>query len=761
MDINEANTKIKELRKIILYHNKLYYDKGIQEVSDSDYDSLMIELRTLEKEYPSLFDETSPTNIVGGTPLKKFTNVQHQVKMLSIEDIHELKDDEIKLNGAIAEQNLIEWYNKLENTLKESDFSLTVEPKIDGVAVTVLYEDGKIKYAATRGDGATGDNITQNILTIDSVPSKLEKINNGILELRGEAFISNDDFESLNKQREDRGVQKFINPRNAAAGTLKQLDPNIVSERPLKLIFHSFGIINPEPFLDIISFRQKLKDLSLPFDKWFRVAKNKNQVIQAVKDLDVERHTFSYGTDGAVIKVNEITHHEKLGNTSKFPKWACAFKYRPEQGQTTLKSVTIQVGRTGVLTPVAELIPIFISGTTVSRATLHNDDEILRKDIRIGDTVVVEKSGEIIPAIVKVNLDERPESTTPFNIFDHLNGKCPSCEGPIVKEEGFTSWKCVNISCPDQLTASLIHFSGRKMLDLDGLGSRVAEKLVTDKLVKNPIDLFELSYNTLSDLELSPAKLDSGRTSKPRRFGEKKSEKIINSLNKAKELPLSRWLFAIGINNVGESAANECSRLHNSFSEIINSKIISLIINRWNLENWLKLNTLKRIKSESSVESLDEKINLYNSKKQEIQSINRTLETYKISHELGGVTCKSLFDFFNSDNGQLILNKLKALNINPKSKNYNPNPKTDTYNSSPIIDTQWVITGTLSKSRDVFKSYIENLGGKVMSSISKKTDYLLAGENAGSKLSKATNLNVTILDEKNFLSLIKKTTEAG
>lgn len=759
MDVNEANTKIKELRKTILYHNKLYYDKGTQEISDSDYDSLMVELRTLEKGNPSLFDEASPTNIVGGTPLKEFTHVQHQVKMLSIEDVHELKDEEIKLKGVTAEQNLSEWYNKLKNTLYESDFSLTVEPKIDGVAVTVLYENGKIKYAATRGDGATGDNITQNILTIDSVPSSLKKINNGILELRGEAFISNDDFESLNKQRENSGEQKFINPRNAAAGTLKQLDPKIVAERPLKLIFHSFGRIDPDPFADIISFRQKLKDLRLTFDKWFRVTKDKTELIQAVKDLDVERHTFSYATDGAVIKVNEVTHHQQLGNTSKFPKWACAYKYRPEQGQTNLKSVTVQVGRTGVLTPVAELKPIFISGTTVSRATLHNEDEILRKDIRIGDTVVVEKSGEIIPAIVKVNLAERPESTTPFNIFDHLNGKCPSCGKPIVKEEGFTSWKCINISCPDQLTASLIHFSGRKMLDLDGLGSRVAEKLVTDQLVKHPIDLFELSINSFSDLELSPAKLDNDRISKPRRFGEKKSHKIINSLNKANKLPLSRWLFALGINNVGESAANECSRLHNSFLEIINSKIIRLIINKWNLENWLKLNTLKSIKLESSVTGVDEKIRLYNRKKQQILSINKALETYKISHELGGVACKSLLDFFNSDNGQLILNKLKILNINPKSNNYNPSPKTDTFNLSPIVNTHWVITGTLSESRDVFKSNIEKLGGKVMSSISKKTDYLLAGENAGSKLSKATALNVNILDEKAFLSLIKKTAD--
>jgi DNA ligase (NAD+) len=697
--------------------------------------------------------------VVGGSPLKEFAHIEHTVKMLSIEDIHELKDDEINSKGIAAENNLSEWFTKLSNSIGQSNFSVAVEPKIDGVAVTVLYENGKIKYAATRGDGSTGDDITQNILTIDSVPSKLNKLHEGFLELRGEVFISNDDFEKLNIQRENNGEPKFINPRNATAGTLKQLDPKIVAQRPLKVIFHSFGQIYPDHFLDIISFKEKLKDLALPYDKWFRFTQNESELIQAVKDLNVERHNFPYGTDGAVIKVNEIKYHKKLGSTSRFPKWACAYKYRPEQGQTKLESVTVQVGRTGVLTPVAELKPIFISGTTVSRATLHNNDEIERKDIRIGDTVVVEKSGEIIPAVVKVNLTERPKSTTPFNIYEHLNGKCPSCESTIVKVEGYASWKCTNISCPDQLISSLTHFSGRKMLDLDGLGLRVAEKLVTDQIITNPIDLFDLNINTLSNLELSPATLVSGRTSKPRRFGEKKSEKLISSLNEAKKLPLSRWIFALGINNVGESAANECARLHNNFSEIINSQIINLIIARWNIENWLKLNTLKKIKSESTADSLDDKIKLHSNNKQELTSINKTLDKYQVSQELGGVACKSIFEFINSDNGKSILDRLKTLKINPRSNNYNPRPTTNILNSSPISGSQWVITGTLSKPRETFKNEIEKLGGKVINSISKKTDYLLAGEKAGSKLSKASDLNVKILDETEFINLIKSSIE--
>ena len=754
MNTNEANLKINELRKLILYHNKLYYDKGTQEINDSEYDELMIELRMLENMYPSLGDDTSPSKIVGGSPLKEFSQVVHPVKMLSIEDIHELKEEEINLKGLNPEGNLTEWYHKLISSIDDRDFSLTVEPKIDGVAVTILYENGTIQYAATRGDGSTGDDITQNILTIESIPSEIKNLNEGKVELRGEVYMANKDFERLNESREKNGETKFINPRNATAGTLKQLDPNIVSKRPLKLIFHSFGLVENNKFSKLQDFRQFLIESKLPFDSWYRVIKDEKSLTKSIRELNHDRHTFPYATDGAVIKVNETKHHDRLGQTSRFPKWACAYKYKPEQGQTKLNAITIQVGRTGVLTPVAELEPIFISGTTVSRATLHNDDEIRRKDIRIGDTVIIEKSGEIIPAIIKVNKEKRPSDTKPFNIYDFLGGICPSCDSKIVKEDGFISWKCTNGSCPALLATSLTHFAGRKMLDLDGLGSSLAETLVTDKIIKHPLELFELDEEKLANLQLSPANLAGGQISKPRRFGEKKAKKLIQSLNRAKEFPLNKWLFAMGIHNFGESAAYECSRLHKNLSEIINSKLIEKIIQRWNIEEWIKSNSLKKIKSIKEETNREKNITTYNSNKQKVDDINKILGPYNIASELGGVACKSLIAFFNSVDGKFTLEKLDRHNIEPKSDNYNPINSQDESNDKKLHGSSWVITGTLTKPREHYKKTIEALGGKVVNSVSKNTNYLLAGNKAGSKLNKAENLNVNILSEASFFDLI-------
>ena len=754
MNTNEANLKINELRKLLLYHNKLYYDKGTQEINDSEYDELMIELRMLENMYPSLVDDKSPSKMVGGSPLKEFSQVVHPVKMLSIEDIHELKEEESNSKGLSPENNLTEWYHKLISSINDPKFSLTVEPKIDGVAVTILYENGSIKYAATRGDGSTGDDITQNILTIESIPSEIKNLNKGKVELRGEVFMENKDFEMLNESREKNGESKFINPRNATAGTLKQLDPNIVSNRPLKLIFHSFGLIENNNFSKLQDFRQFLIQSKLPFDNWYRVIKDEKNLIKSIRELNHDRHTFPYATDGAVIKVNESKYHDHLGQTSRFPKWVCAYKYKPEQGQTKLNAVTIQVGRTGVLTPVAELEPIFISGTTVSRATLHNDDEIRRKDIRIGDTVIIEKSGEIIPAIIKVNKEKRPSETHPFNIFDFLGGICPSCDSKIVKEEGFTSWKCTNVSCPALLATSLTHFAGRKMLDLDGLGSSLAETLVTNKIIKHPLELFELDEEKLANLELAPANLASGQISKPRRFGEKKAKKLIQSLIRAKELPLSKWLFAMGIHNFGESAANECSRLHKDLPEIINSQLIAKTIERWEIEEWLKSNSLKKIKSINNDSNREKNIATYNDNKQKIAEINKFLEPYNIASELGGVACKSLISFFNSINGQSTLEKFDKHKIEPKSDNYNPINSLVVSDDKKLHGSSWVITGTLTKPREHYKKTIEELGGKVVNSVSKNTNYLLAGNKAGSKLSKAEKLNVNILNEEDFLILL-------
>jgi DNA ligase (NAD+) len=754
MDIKKAKARVTQLQKELTYHNQLYYNDGTQAISDGDYDSLMNELKGIEELYPSLITDDSPSQRVGGTPLKEFKQISHPVRMLSIEDIHELKEEEIIDTDTTAENNLIEWHKKTLKTLPSDQELFTVEPKIDGVAVSIMYENSKLQYAATRGDGETGDDITQNILTIRTIPTSLPNNAPSTFEIRGEVFMPNKAFEELNQIRSEEGKTKFINPRNATAGTLKQLDPYVVSKRPIEVIFHSFGLIGGYDLKTIEQYRQFLMELNLPVDKWFRIIQSSAQLKAAVLELDSDRHTFPYGTDGAVIKVNQIKSHESLGSTSKFPRWACAYKYRPEQGQTILNGVTIQVGRTGVLTPVAELDPIFISGTTVSRATLHNQDEIDRKDIHIGDTVMIEKSGEIIPAVIKVNLDKRPQNTIRFDLYAHVNGKCPSCNSAIFKEDGFTAWKCNSPNCPDQIMAKIKHFGGRRMLDLEGLGISVAEKLVTSELVKNPLDLFDLKAEQLAEMQLEPAKLNSGAKSKPRRFGEKKALKLTGSIQTAKDLPLARWLHALGIPNLGESASKECARTHRTFDEILNSSILELISERWEKENWVKNNPVKsKITTKNNASGIDRSEQSKQFKNRIIE-INESLEDYKISSELGGVACRSLITYLNSETGKSSLNKLKCLNVSPISTNYAPIPSLQKTENLPLSGTTWVITGTLSESRAHFKNLIETNGGNVTGSISKKTNYLLAGQNPGSKIDKANKLRIEVITEYKLNDLI-------
>ena len=756
MDIKKATARVNQLQKELNYHNQLYYNDGTQAISDSDFDSLMQELKGIEELHPSLITDDSPTQRVGGAPLEEFKQINHQVRMLSIEDIHELKEEQIIDTNSTAEYNLIEWHKKTLKALPSNQESFTVEPKIDGVAVSIMFENCKLQYAATRGDGGTGDDITQNILTIKSIPTTLPDNAPRTFEIRGEVFMPNKAFEKLNEIRHKEGKAKFINPRNATAGTLKQLDPSIVAKRPIEVIFHSFGSIDGYDLKTIQQYRNLLIELNLPVDKWFRIIQSSDQLKDAVLELDSKRHTFPYGTDGAVIKVNQIESHTSLGTTSKFPKWACAYKYRPEQGQTILNEVTIQVGRTGVLTPVAELEPIFISGTTVSRATLHNQDEIERKDIRIGDTVMIEKSGEIIPAVIKVNLEKRPHHTKPFNLFTHIKGKCPSCNSVISKEEGFAAWRCNSPKCPDQIVAKLKHFGGRKMLDLEGLGASVAEKLVNSGFVETTLDLFDLTTDQIAEMELDPAKLNSGSKSKPRKFGEKKALKLTQSVQRAKNLPLSRWIYALGIPNLGESASNECARTHRSFDELSNSSILELISEKWDKENWIKNNPVKsKTISKDSTPSIDRNEQSKEFKNR-IKEINAILEDYKISSELGGVACKSLISYLNSESGKLSLDKLRRLNVNPESTNYAPFPRLQKVDDLPLSQTTWVITGTLSDSRDYFKSLIETNGGNVTGSISKKTNYLLAGQNPGSKIDKANKLGVQIITEDEINGLISR-----
>ena len=726
---SDPEKRILELSQQLEHHNTLYYQDAEPEISDAEYDALMNELKKLEAAHPSLAKADSPTQRVGGAPLKDFQQIKHLVPMLSIEDIHELKNEELEAlqdPNASKMQNLRDWYQRLAKNLGVDHVALTVEPKIDGVAVSAVYRDGVLDYAVTRGDGTTGDDISQNIRTIKSIPLRLPGGAPALFEVRGEVFMPNEAFAKLNEQRDEAGEPAFVNPRNATAGTLKQLDSKLVAARPLDCIFHSYGQVDDAPYTSTSEFQQTLRDYQLKSTPWFEEVDNVDDLLAAIAKLDEDRHHFAYATDGAVIKVSKLSTHQQLGATTKHPKWACAYKFLPEQKETLLRDITIQVGRTGVLTPVAELEPVFVSGTTVSRATLHNQDEIDRKDVRIGDTVIIEKAGEIIPAVVKVITAKRPAQSQPFNLYQYVNGQCPSCSGPIEQEEGFVAWRCLNFACPAQAVTRIKHFASRKALDIDGLGTAVAEKLVETQKVRTTLDLFDLEPDSLADLLLDPAQLEAG-TSKPRRLGEKKAALITDSLNDSKQSPLSRWIFAMGIPQIGESAAREIARLHRSLGEVASSSILKDLAE---LPDFEELTVSKRKKEN-----------------------HPRLAQYQIESELGPVAAQHIVTFFNSLAGQHVLDKLEALGINPDSDNYDPEKSAAQSLDSPIAGKTFVITGTLTRPRPEFKQLIEAAGGKVSGSISKNTDFLLAGEKAGSKRSKAESLGVSILSEDELIAM--------
>lgn len=768
--------RIAELRDQLHRHNRLYYNEAAPEISDAAYDQLFHELKELEEAHPEMDDPNSPTKRVGGAPLSHFSQIEHLVPMLSIEDVHELKDSEIELPNHgdglglfsspteipenAAAGRLADWFTKLEKNVA-SGTELTIEPKIDGVAVSILYREHQLVYAATRGDGTTGDDITANIRTISSIPLTLPPEAPLLLEVRGEVFMNDLDFAKLNEQRDEAGEAAFVNSRNATAGTLKQLDPKLVAARPLDCIFHSFGSVEPRPFNTMKEFHSVLAGYGFRVTRWLEEAASKDELLEAVAKLNSDRHDFPFATDGAVVKVNNIALHAELGATSRHPRWACAYKFLPEQKETIIKAITIQVGRTGVLTPVAELAPVFVSRTTVSRATLHNEEEIHRKDIRIGDTVVVEKAGEIIPAIERVVLEKRLPNSRPFSLPEHVNYRCPSCHGPIEKPVGFVAWRCGNFACPAQAVTSIKHFGGRKALDLDGLGEAVAQKLVETGLAPTPLDLFDLSLDDLASLMLDPAKSAEGEaTSKERRFGEKRAQTLLDALDKARsKMPLNRWLFAMGIPHIGESTSKELSRLHENLTALTESAILPVIAKAAELEEEQK-QISPRNKSNPPADDAEKaaRQEQYDILKKEIAELRDSISKLNVTPDLGPVAAQSFLSYFSSEAGQFVLQRLSELEINPESSNYAPTgPElTGEAANSPFIGKNFVITGTLSESRDYFKDLIEGRGGKVSGSVSKNTDFLLAGEKAGSKLAKAETLGVAILNEESFSTMLEQ-----
>src|SRR5438093_4651129 len=471
MERKEAERNIAQLREEIRKHDRLYYEEAAPTISDHEYDRLYKELADLETQFPDLLTPDSPTQRVGGKPLLAFEQVRHLIPMLSLDNTY-------------SEAEVASFYARITRLLPDEKIPVVIEPKVDGVAVSLIYENGRLRHAATRGDGAVGDDITQNIKTIRSIPERLRGARPSVFEVRGEVYMDRKGFEKLNDERKKQGLPLFANPRNAAAGSLKQLDPAIVAKRPLGIVFYGTGAnedVDVDRHSEVFPLLQKL-GLSMT-ERWW-VAESLEEILDAIHQLDGIRHNFAYQTDGAVVKVNSFAQRERLGLTAKSPRWAIAYKYAAERVQTRLKDIVIQVGRTGILTPVAVLEPVLVSGSTVGRATLHNEDEIKRNDIRIGDTVVIEKAGEVISTAVEVVKSKRPRDAKPFDFAAHVHGKCPVCGSLIQRDPQFVAWRCENLQCPAQTTRRVEFFAARGALDIESVGGIVADKLVERGLVR-------------------------------------------------------------------------------------------------------------------------------------------------------------------------------------------------------------------------------------------------------------------------------------
>ena len=716
MERKEAGRKIPQLRKEIRRHDRLYYEEAAPIISDHEYDRLYKELADLETQFPDLLTPDSPTQRVGGRPLQAFEQVSHLIPMLSLDNTY-------------SEAEVKNFYARMQRLLPDEKIPVVIEPKVDGVAVSLIYENGKLRQAATRGDGNVGDNITQNIRTIRSVPERLRDNAPKLLEVRGEVYMDRKGFEKLNDEREKEGLALFANPRNAAAGSLKQLDPSIVAKRPLGIVLYGTGATERVDINLHSKIFPLLKKLGLPVTERWWMAQSVAEILDAIHELDAIRHKFAYQTDGAVIKVDSFSQRDRLGFTAKSPRWAIAYKYAAERVQTRLNDIVIQVGRTGILTPVAMLEPVFVSGSTVGRATLHNEDEIKRKDIRIGDTVVIEKAGEVIPAVVEVVKSKRPRDSKPFDFSKHIHGKCPVCGGPIRRDPEFVAWRCENLHCPAQTTRRVEFFAARGALDIESVGGIVADKLVERGLVKEPLDLFELKIEAV-------AKLNLGTEEAPRVFGEKNATKAMNAIERARTLPLSRWLYALAIPDVGKTTATQLTRFHDTIQDVADSQLLRDILEYHQ----------RREHKESAKEIAERLIKSGFGKPSKSKA-----EKDGIVTEVGPAVAQSVLDFFASATGKKILRRMKELGIEPKSEKVSAKKAA----ALALAGKTFVLTGTLpSMTREEATEKIEALGGHVTGSVSKKTDYVLAGAEPGSKFDKAKELGVKIIDEAEFRKIL-------
>src|SRR5205809_1216091 len=791
MTFAQAKARHTELADEIDRHDHAYYVEGRQLITDREYDQLFGELQKLEKDFPKLVNPESPTQRVDGAPSQKFARVKHLVPMLSLDKVAAAEHptsaeepDREKRNRAQDENTLAElraFDTTIRKHLGRDKIQYVMEPKVDGVSISVHYRHGKLALGVTRGDGAEGDDITANLKTVRSIPLELKTKNRlALIEVRGEAYMATKDFEAINAKLAAAGEKPFPNARNAAAGTLKQLDPRLVAQRPIRAVFYATGACDGIEFRKHSEMLEALGRFGLPTQKLWWVCDGIDEVLKIYggkvvahydEDRDLRRQV-PYEIDGIVLKVNTLDDWPRIPGRSRAPGYAIVHKPVPwiMPAETRLRDITVQVGRTGVLTPVAELDPVFVQGSTISRATLHNEDEIRRKDIRIGDTVVIRKAGMVIPEVTEVVKTKRLPGAKEFDLFEHLKGKCPACGGLIAKEKIKTgraglphgqdaqervsadeevAWRCQNIAgCPAQLMRRVEYFAQRKALDLESLGGIVAEKLVESGLVKEPLDLFHLKTEPL-------AKLNLGTDDEPRVFGEKNATKVLDALQRAKTAPLSRWIHALAIADVGEATAKQLAATHDSLEALAGSEVLRDIrelgakeAERAEISPRSRRNPPKNEAERLAREKRDAEL------KAEIAEIESRLDAGGLKarmQEVGPVAAAGVLDYFASTAGRKVLARIRELGIKPQSEKSGAAATTGIF-----AGKTFVLTGTVpSMTREEATARIESLGGKVSSSVSKKTDYVLAGEEAGSKLEKAQKLGVKIIDEKEFLKMIK------
>lgn len=723
MDSSPAASRVLELRRELARHDRLYYDEAAPEITDHEYDGLLRELRDLEDAHPELVTPDSPTRRVAGRALEGFTQARHLVPMQSLDNTY-------------SEKEVRDFIQRMQKLLPGEDIPLAVEPKVDGVAISLVYEDGNLVRAVTRGDGVTGDDVTENIKTIRTIPRRVAADSfPPRLEIRGEIFMPKTEFLRINVERDEAGLPVYANPRNTAAGTLKQLDSRIVATRRLGAVCYAFGFLDGDEPDTQTQLMQWLRDWGFPVNDWLRLARTTDEALAAIRELDGIRHDFPFDTDGAVLKADRLAQQRALGSTSKAPRWAMAYKYQAEQAETQLHAITVQVGRTGVLTPVAELEPVFVSGSTVSRATLHNEEEIARKDIRIGDTVVIEKAGEIIPAVVRVRTDLRTGTETVFR----LPAACPVCGSTVVREEGFVAVRCVNLHCPAQLTRLLDHFAGRGALDIEGLGDKVALKLVETGMVRGPLDLFDL---TLADL----APLNLGTADEPRTFGEKNAAKLLAALDRAKSLPLWRWLHALAIPEVGAVTARDIAALHPDIQAVADSSILRDIV----LLDELTTPAKDLAKDERDARRLQADETALRLLAAGAAAPSKGAKHPRdVNTAIGPVAARATIGWFAGEEGRQTVARFAQYGIQPAPE------QSASVAASPLAGKIFVITGTLSRPREEIAAEIRRHGGTVTGSVSRKTSFVLAGEEAGSKLDKARELGVPVLDEAGLHALLE------